>query len=151
MCSIVSLAVGWEFYSFFKSYLFFVNFTLYTSVLLILFHISPLPLHHPPIREQQQQQQQISLWKLCCVTMCPPVHHFVLTAWLANVDAMSHHSGSRPLAFATLSMLDAYWDSFWVSCCWPVSWWSCSFSSAGLAPWHAPAVYKCGRCWGGPT
>jgi hypothetical protein len=45
-----------------------------------------------------------------------------------------NRSGSRPLAFATLSMLDPHQDSSQLSCCCPVSWRACSFSSAGPAP-----------------
>lgn len=37
-------------------------------------------------------------------------------------------------------------SSWLYSHCCPVSWRFCSFGSTGLAPLHAPAVYRCGRC-----
>lgn len=51
-------------------------------------------------------------------------------------STMSDWSGSNPLA------------SSWISCCFPVSWWSCSsFGSSRLHPSCAPAVCWWGRCW----
>ena len=71
--------------------------------------------------------------------------------YLQMFIAMSHWSGLRPLASATLSILDPYWDSSQISCCCPVSWSSCVSGPAGWAPSLAPAVHRWGGCWGGPT
>ena len=64
---------------------------------------------------------------------------------------MRHRSGLRPLASATLSILDPYWDSSLISCCCPGSWRACGYGSGGPAPSHTPAVHRWGRCWGEPT
>jgi hypothetical protein len=55
--------------------------------------------------------------------------------------AMSHWSGSRSLASVTPSMLDPHQD-FWLCCCCPVSWRSCSFERAELAPLHIPIIHR---------
>lgn len=60
---------------------------------------------------------------------------------------MSHQSGSRTLAAATLSILEPHWDSSWMLCCWPMSWRSCPFLSVELGPSCTPAVLQRGRCW----
>lgn len=65
--------------------------------------------------------------------------------------AMKHWSGSRPLASATVSILDLYRDFCQISCCWPLAWRSCSFASACSFPSHAPVHHRCGRCWRGST
>lgn len=48
----------------------------------------------------------------------------------------------------TPSILGPHLDS---SCCCPVSWRSCGFTSAGLALSYVPAVYRCYRFWSGST
>lgn len=65
--------------------------------------------------------------------------------------SMTHWFDLRPLASATLSILDPHGDSSWISCCFPVSWRSCSFGSSEPAPSQAPAVHRWGTQWGGPT
>lgn len=66
-------------------------------------------------------------------------------------SAVSDWSGSRPLASATVSILDLYRDFCQISCCWPLAWRSCSFESAWSFPSHAPVHHRCGRCWHGST
>ena len=71
------------------------------------------------------------------------------TFFLANVHCNGHWSGLRPLASATLSILDPHQDSSWISCCCPVSWRSCSFRYVGLGLFMHPVVLGWGRCWVG--
>ena len=72
--------------------------------------------------------------------------------WCSHMfTAMTRWSGTRPLASATLSILQPYWDASHVSFGCPVSWRSHSFESEGLAPSWTPAVYRWGRYWGAPT
>lgn len=42
-------------------------------------------------------------------------------------------------------------DSFWISCCFLVTWRFCSFWSAYWGPLYAPAVHSWTGCWGGST
>jgi hypothetical protein len=56
------------------------------------------------------------------------VRHFTPNSG-QSFTAMSQCSDWRPLASATLSILGPHRDSFWISCCCPVSWSSCSFGS----------------------
>ena len=84
--------------------------------------------------------------------VCHGVSHntpFCPNTFLQMFIAVSHLSGSRPLASATLSILNPHWDSSQISCCCPVSQRSCSFGSVGLAPSPALADGRWGRCWGG--
>ena len=109
-------------------------------------------------------------------TSCPPIHstHFPLLSPLRPVPCnLSPNRGKkclmvtivcqcvlqytllstllclqRPLASATLSMLDPYWDS-WTSWFCPVSWRSCSCESINLGPSYTP-VHRWDRYWGGP-
>jgi hypothetical protein len=64
--------------------------------------------------------------------------------------AMSHWSVSRPLASATLSILDLHGDSFQIVCCCPVSGRSCSSGSVGPALSSTPADDRWDGCWGVP-
>ena len=56
---------------------------------------------------------------------------------------MSHWSGLRPLASATLLILSPHWDTSWICCC-PVSWRFYSIISAGVATSHTPTVHRGG-------
>jgi hypothetical protein len=58
-------------------------------------------------------------------------------------------SGTRPLATATLSILDPHRDSSQIDCCCPLSWRSYSLGSVGLAPSYIPTVHGWCRCWVG--
>ena len=87
--------------------------------------------------------KKISLWKLRCVTAC----HTVYTPLPKQIDlqmfiAVNHWSHVRPLASATLSILDPHWDSPGISWCHHVSW-----RSAGPALSWTPTVHR----WGGIT
>jgi hypothetical protein len=65
--------------------------------------------------------------------------------------AMSHWSGSSPLASATPSILDPHQDFSQLSSCCPVSWRSCSFGSVGPVPSPTPEVHRWGGCWDEPS
>ena len=58
--------------------------------------------------------------------------------FLQMLMAVSHWSGSRPLASITLLLiLVTHWGSSQISCCCPVSWRSCSVGSGGRTLSHA--------------
>jgi hypothetical protein len=80
----------------------------------------------------------------CSMSQC-------VTEYKEMFVGMSYWSGSRPLASATLSVLDPHWESSQISCCCLVSWRSCSFNSSGTAPSQAPDVHRWDRYWSGPT
>ena len=81
--------------------------------------------------------------------MCSTVYRFAQTAWLANVHCSESSVRFEPSGFCYTINTASLWDSSWISCCWPVSWRSCSFGSVGLAPSHAPTVHRWGGSWGG--
>ena len=74
--------------------------------------------------------QFVTQYNILCTHLC-----------LQMLIAMSHWSGLRPLASATLYILDSNRDS----CCCAVSWRSCRFGCAGLTPSCTPAVHRWGR------
>jgi hypothetical protein len=96
-----------------------------------------------------QKKKQTSPWKLWCVMVRHKIYHFVQTTYLSMFTAVSHGSGSRPLASATLSVLAPHWDCSRLSCCSIGSWRPCSFGSVRLVSSHTPAAYRWGRCWDG--
>jgi hypothetical protein len=104
----------------------------------------PLPLQHHLKKKKYLVEAAV------CHSEC---HVYLLSTFLClhMFIAMSHWSGSRPLASATLSILAPHQDSSLISRCFLVSWRSCSFESAGLAPSWTPAVHQWGRCWDGQT
>lgn len=119
--------------------LFFVNVTSFTQIQLIIpsLHISPRPLQ-PPQKEKTNKQKShygscSDSWYVIEYTCLPKQFY------LQMFTAMSHWSGSGSLASAILSKLETSPGLIL-----PVSWRSCRFGSAGLAPPHSPAVH----CWG---
>jgi hypothetical protein len=126
---------------------FFFCITARTLVLLISLspHVWDLPL-------QLSSPPKTSHCGSCNMSQCVP-QYFPLSTHLhlQMFIAMSHWSGSRPLASLTPSILDAHPDSSQLSCCCSVSWRSCSFGTAGLALAWFPIIYKWYRCWGGTT
>lgn len=60
---------------------------------------------------------------------------------------MSHWSGLRFLASATLWILGPQWNSFWIACYCLVSWRSQSIGSVDPIPSHVLAVHRWGKCW----
>jgi hypothetical protein len=108
-------------------------------------HTCPLPLKPSP------EQRKNSFCGSCGVSQCVP--QFTLLSTLLCLQmfiAMTHLSGVRPLASASLSILDPRWDSSRIHCCCPVSWRSCSFEPVGPAPSCTPAVHWWGTCWDEP-
>lgn len=97
-------------------------------------HSSP----HPFISTLCPRQQPPPKGKVLEAVVCHTVSSFVHTSLLV----MSHWSGLRHLAFATLSMLDPHWDSSRISCWCPMS---------GLALSHAAIVIDEVDAGGGPT
>ena len=132
-------------YFFLTFYWFFVNFTLCTPIPLITPcpHTCPLPL--PPHRGKKN----LIVETLVCHSVSYSIP-LLFTLCLQIIIAMTHQSGTRPLASATLSILDPHWGSSQLSCCCPVSWRSFSFGCVGPCPLCTPAVHPRVRCWGGP-
>ena len=102
----------------------------------------PSPCVHPPplqppfqkkIKKQKQKQATTTKPKKAHhgsynVSQCVPQYTFLSThLYLGMFFAMSHWSGLRSLASATLPILDPHRDSSQTSCCCPGSWRPCSF------------------------
>ena len=120
-----------------------MNFTLGTPIPLISSspHTCPLPLQLTPSREK---------YLIVEAVVCHSVSHsvpLVHTSLLAN--AHGNESDMRPLASASLSILEPVWDSFQISCCCPVSWRSYSFGSVGPASSCTLARHLWDRSWMG--
>ena len=65
--------------------------------------------------KQTKQQQNHVAWKLQYAPQCTLLPK---NLYLQMFVALSHWSSSKPLASATLSVLDSQWDFSWISCCW---------------------------------
>ena len=80
------------------------------------------------------------------ISLLPNIRLFARIYW----------SSMRPLASATLSILEPHWDSSQISCCCSVSWRLCSFGWVGpigsVGALCAPQqlVHQWGRCGSGP-
>jgi hypothetical protein len=72
------------------------------------------------INNPQTNHKNILLWKLQCVRVCLTVFSFVHTSLLPIFIEMSHGSGSRPVASATLSIMDPQRNFSQTFCCCPV-------------------------------
>jgi hypothetical protein len=115
--------LGFVFEAGLKPFFIFINFLLIFFELYIMYpnsiHLPILPYlssalatspkkgkrkEKNPTTELRYVTQNVLLSKQLCLQM---------------VTAMSHRSGSRPLASATLSILDAHWNSSQISCCCP--------------------------------
>jgi hypothetical protein len=97
--------------------------------------MDPSPTHlpslhpHPPPLQPLPKDNLFFCFKSHCRS-CGVWQYTLLSTHLYRLPifiTMSHRSGLRPLASATLSTLDPHWDSLWISCCRPVSW-RCSTS-----------------------
>lgn len=141
---------------------FFVNFTSHTSIPLIS-ALNPCSLSHEKETKNKNRERGLGeetktenqSHQSCSVSWWHTGYPFVQAAVLALLIAMTHYSGSRPMASATPSTLVSYWDC---SYCCPVSWRSFSFGSSGPACILAVHRCVCGRCvcgvcvcWGGCT
>lgn len=74
-----------------------------------------------------------------------PIYLLPTLVFLQMLIVMSYWSNSKPMASATLSVLQLHWDSSQIFCFCPVSYISCSLESVG------PVVHEYGRCRGRPT
>lgn len=103
---VLYLLGAYDLLSFLKLF-FFVNFTSCTPIPIISLslHIHPLLLHLPSKRKQNKiRPKKISMWKLQCVTQRTTLLH--KQPYLKMLVVMSQSSVSRPLASATLLILD---------------------------------------------
>ena len=129
-----------------------MNFTSCTPIPLISLSLCIYP---PPLQLHLQKKIRYNL-KTCLVVeavvwQCATQSTLLsILLCLQMFIAMSHWSGLRPLASATLSILDPHQNSSWISCCCPVSWRSCSFGSTGPSPSCAPGFHQWDRCRSGP-
>jgi hypothetical protein len=74
-----------------------------------------------PCNLSPQREKKISSQKQQTVTVCPMVHPLSTHLYLQMLTVMSHWSGSRPLASATLSILNHHCSISQISCRCPVS------------------------------
>jgi hypothetical protein len=128
-----------------KNFLFFVNFILYTSILLISCpFVSTLCSCNSA--SKRKTNEQTSHRRSCSVTQ-----YTLLNKQLCLKSLFQWVTCSRPL-----SPLLHY--QYWIFTATPLgypvvvlchgeSW---SFGSVGLTPSHPPAVHRWDRCWGGP-
>ena len=109
-------------------------------------HILPLPWQLTKENEnwiKTNKQTKPSHHGSCGVSHGVTQHILLSThLYLQMLIAMGHWCGWRPLASATLSILDPHWDSSGISWCHHVSW-----RSAGPALSWTPTVHR----WGGIT
>jgi len=97
-----------------------MNFTSCTSIPLISlsFRIYPLPLQSPPTKENKKYNKKNNLkksWCGSCGFCTESLVWFQASEFCYTINTRSHQ------------------DSSWISCCYHVSWRTCSFGSAGLA------------------
>lgn len=85
------------------------------------------------------------MWKLLCVTVVP---QYTLLSTHLCLQMFIAMSSLRPLASASLSILEPHWDSILISRCCPVSWRSCSFGTVGPASSFTPAIHRWGKILG---
>lgn len=115
-----------------------MNFTSCTSIPLISlsFRIYPLPLQSPPTKENKKYNKKNNLkksWCGSCGFCTESLVWFQASEFCYTINTRSHQ------------------DSSWISCCYHVSWRTCSFGSVELASSHAPEDHRWCRCWSGPT
>lgn len=126
-----------------------MNFISCTPTLHTQPFIPPPPKKIKSKNKRQQHKRKPSHCGYCHVSHC--ITQYILLStylYLHMFTAKNHWSGSRPLASATLSILDPHQHSSWMSCCCLVSSRSWSF---GSAPSCTPTVHRWDTCWDGPT
>lgn len=94
----------------------------------------PLPSNLPPPNRGKEKSHCGS----CSVSQYVPQYTLLSTLCLQMFTPVIHWSGTRPLASATLSILESHWDSSGIFWCCPLSLRSYSFGSVG--PSCTPAV-----------
>ena len=68
-------------------------------------------------KNKNQKIKNISPLKLQCTMVCQHKTPFRSYSFMQTFIAMSHRSGSIPLASATLSILVPHWDYSQITCC----------------------------------
>ena len=127
--------------------LFFQNFKSCTPNPLICLSLCTCPL---PLQPGPSKKEKSNL--VVEAVVCHSVSHsipFAHTSLFVNIHCNESLVWLKVSAFPTLSILDPYQESSWISCCCSVLWRSCSFGSVGLAPSLDSAVHRWGRYWGG--
>lgn len=122
-----------------------MNFTARNPTHLIFPYLPP-PLQASPQEKKQTLPNPTPFPKTSFVmsaVVCHKLYPLAQTASLANVCCIESLVWFKALASATLPILDPYWDSSQLPCCYPMSLRSCSFGFAELAPSHAPVGHSC--------